>query len=201
MELMAPAGSFQSAVQAFEHGADAVYAGLQQFSARNAAVNFSFDELRRVKEYAHRRGKFLYIALNTVILDEELEKVLYALHQLTLLQTDGVIVQDLGLAHIIRKYFPSLPLHSSTQLAVHNESGVRYLQSIGFSRIVLARELTLNEIIKIRKSCPNVELKVFIHGALCYSVSGMCLASGALLGRSANRGLCGQICRTWFTAK
>ncbi|MGM0431149.1 MAG: peptidase U32 family protein [Spirochaetota bacterium] len=199
MEIMSPAGSFDAAVQAFAFGADAVYTGLQRFSARNAAKNCSLEDIRRIKTLAVEQHKRLYIAVNTIIKEDELVDVVQMLHYLTLLEVDGIIVQDLGVAHIARKYFPELPLHSSTQLAVHNAEGVRYLHSIGFTRIVLARELTLEEIHRIRVECPEPELKVFIHGALCYSVSGLCLASGLLLGRSANRGLCGQVCRTWFS--
>jgi putative protease len=198
MEIMAPAGGFQSAVQAFEHGADAVYVGLKSFSARSAAENFTFEELRRIAAYSRAHGTRLYVAMNTIIKDSELPDVIETVHRLSLIGIDGIIVQDLGLASLIRKQFPQLKLHSSTQLAVASSQGVHYLASIGFSRVVLARELTLDEICEIRRQCPDIELKVFIHGALCYSISGMCLASGMLLGRSANRGQCAQICRTYF---
>lgn len=199
MELMAPAGDLQSAYQALTHGADAVYLGLQDYSARRSATNFSIEELRRLKSYALEHGKAIYVTMNTIIKDDELAGVLQMLHHLALIAVDGIIVQDLGLAGIIRTHFPSIGLHGSTQLAVHTVSGVRYLQSIGFTRVVLARELTIEEITHIRKTCPEVELKVFIHGALCYGFSGLCLASSAILHRSGNRGACGQICRTWST--
>lgn len=197
MELMAPAGDFQAAYHAFEHGADAVYLGLSDYSARKSATNFSLEELRRIKQYSEDHDKAVYVALNTIIREEEFPDLTYILHRLVLLRIDGIIVQDLGVAHMIHTAFPSLSLHSSTQLAVHNTSGVEYLRSIGFNRVVLARELTLEEIRTIREECPDIELKVFIHGALCYGFSGLCLASGTILGRSGNRGACGQICRTW----
>ncbi len=197
MELMAPAGDLQSAYQALTHGADAIYLGLGDYSARKSAKNLSLDELRRVIQFAHEQEKFVYLAMNTLIRENELPDLIRLLHRVALTGVDGIIVQDLGLAHIIHTYFPSLALHGSTQLAVHNINGVRFLQKLGFSRVVLARELSFEEIRTIREACPDVELKVFIHGALCYSISGMCLASGMILGRSGNRGSCGQICRTW----
>lgn len=197
MELMAPAGDVQSAYYALTHGADAVYLGLKEFSARKAARNLSIDQLRRVCGFAHASQKRVYVALNTIIRDDELSKLLEILDTLSLTSVDGLIVQDLGVAYLVRKHYPNLALHASTQLAVHSSEGVRFLASIGFSRVVLARELSLQEISRIRSACPDVELKVFIHGALCYSHSGLCLASGLLFGASANRGECTQVCRTW----
>jgi putative protease len=199
MEIMAPAGGFQSALQAFEHGADAVYFGLKEFSARAKAENFTIEQLRRLRGYADASGKRLYAALNTIIKDEELPGILHTVYELSLLGIDGIIIQDLGLFSVIHRMFPHLSVHSSTQIPAASVQAVRYLSDIGFSRVVLARELRLEEIAEIRRQCPDVELKVFIHGALCYSVSGMCLASGRLLGRSANRGECAQICRTYFS--
>jgi putative protease len=199
MEIMAPAGGFQSALQAFEHGADAVYFGLKEFSARAKAENFTIEQLRRLRSYADATGKRLYAALNTIIKDEELPGILHTVYELSLLGIDGIIIQDLGLFSVIHRMFPHLSVHSSTQIPAASVQAVRYLSDIGFSRVVLARELRLEEIAEIRRQCPDVELKVFIHGALCYSVSGMCLASGRLLGRSANRGECAQICRTYFS--
>ncbi len=194
---MAPAGDFQSAYQALTHGADAIYLGLRDYSARKSAKNVSLEELRRIIRFAHEHHKFVYLAMNTLIREDELSSLVALLHRIVLTAVDGLIVQDLGLAHILHTHFPTLALHGSTQLAVHNSGGVRFLQQIGFSRVVLARELSFEEISSIRKECPDVELKVFIHGALCYGISGMCLASGTILGRSGNRGACGQICRTW----
>ena len=203
-ELALPAGSLQCALYAFKGGADAVYFGLKSFSARKGAVNFSFEDVRKIKAYCQANGKKFYITLNTLVDDNEIPQVITLLKQLDYLAPDGVIVQDLGIARIMREHFPSLPIHGSTQLAVHTIDGVKELQHLGFSRVVLSRELSFDEIKAIREACPDVELKVFIHGALCYGFSGLCMASQFIVGRtsdglrSANRGSCSQICRTWF---
>ena len=203
-ELDLPAGSLQCALYAFKGGADAVYLGMKSFSARKGAVNFSFEDVRKVKSYCLENGKKYYITLNTLVADAEMPAIEKLLRQLDYLAPDGVIVQDLGIAKLIRDRFPSLPLHGSTQLAVHTIDGVKELQRLGFSRVVLSRELSFDEIRAIREACPDVELKVFVHGALCYGFSGICMASqfitaGSADGvRSANRGSCAQICRTWF---
>ena len=164
-ELAIPAGSLQCALYAFKGGADAVYFGLKSFSARKGAVNFSFEDVRKIKAYCQANGRKFYVTLNTIVSDSELKEVIPLLRQLEYLQPDGVIVQDLGIARIMRKHFPSLPLHGSTQLAVHTINGVKQLQELGFSRVVLSRELSFEEIKAIREACPDVELKVFIHGA------------------------------------
>ena len=200
-ELLAPAGSFSAAYHAFEAGADAVYFGLKNFSARKGARNFTMEEVARLKTLAEGRGKRIYAALNTVIREHELHDVASCLYDLQALQVDGVIIQDLGVLYLLRRWFPGLPIHASTQMAVHNPEGVEVLKTLGVRRIILSRELTKEELRKIRQAHPDVELEVFIHGALCYSVSGLCLASGMLLGRSGNRGECAQICRSWFTAE
>jgi putative protease len=200
-ELAIPAGSLQCALYAFKGGADAVYLGMKSFSARKGAVNFSFEDVRKLKAYCASNGKKFYITLNTIVNDREMTEVIPILRQLEYIQPDGIIVQDLGIAKVMRKYFPSLPLHGSTQLAVHTINGVKELQNLGFSRIVLSRELSFDEIKEIREACPDVELKIFIHGALCYGFSGLCMASQCITGRSANRGACAQICRTWFSCK
>ncbi len=205
-ELAIPAGSLQCALYAFRGGADAVYFGLKSFSARKGAVNFSFEDVRKIKSLCQAEGKKFYVTLNTLVNDREMNEVIPLLRQLEYLQPDGVIVQDLGIARIMRDHFPSLPLHGSTQFAVHTINGVKQLQELGFSRVVLSRELSFEEIEEIRQACPDVELKVFIHGALCYGFSGLCMASQFITGdghdctqsRSANRGSCAQICRTWF---
>ena len=205
-ELALPAGSLQCALYAFKGGADAVYFGLKSFSARKGAVNFSFEDVRKIKAYCQANNKKFYVTVNTLVTNSELKDVSILLKQLEYLQPDGLIVQDLGIAKLISKSFPSLPLHGSTQLAVHTINGVKELQALGFSRVVLSRELSFDEIKAIRKACPDVELKVFIHGALCYGFSGLCMASQFITGnghdrqdsRSANRGSCAQICRTWF---
>ena len=198
-ELAIPAGSMQSALIAFREGADAVYLGLKNFSARKNAANFTFEEYSKLWKYAKSINKCVYVTINTVLVDLQMEALLKTLRHLELIGCDGVIVQDLGVAKLIKEHFKKLPLHGSTQLAVHTVEGVRAMVLLGFTRVVLARELTISEIKEIRVACPEVELKVFIHGALCYSFSGLCMASHQITGRSANGGACAQICRTWFS--
>lgn len=198
IELALPAGSLESALTAFNHGADAVYFGLKDFSARKGAVNFSLEDLSKIRRFSLEREKKTYITINTLIDDTSMERLIRTLDEVAFYGSDGIIVQDLGVAEIIRKHYPSLPLHGSTQLAVHTTEGVKTLQSLGFERVVLSRELTLKEIGKIRRECPDVELKAFIHGALCYGFSGLCSASAIKCSRSANGGECAQICRSWF---
>ncbi|MDD2232517.1 MAG: DUF3656 domain-containing protein [Sphaerochaetaceae bacterium] len=201
MELSLPAGSLESAIAAFKGGADSVYLGMKDFSARKRAQNFSFDDLSKLKAIASAQGKKIYITINTVIFEDELEDLYRVLRQLEFLQVDGIIVQDLAAAALAKRFFPSLALHGSTQLAVHTSMGVKFLQKHGFSRVVLSRELDFKQIEKIRKECPDIELKVFIHGAMCYGFSGLCEASRMITGRSANRGECAQICRSWFSCR
>lgn len=198
IELALPAGTLENALVAFRSGADAVYFGLKDFSARKGAGNFSFEDLSKIREFSLRNNKKTYITINTLIDDDTLPRVYETLDKITEYGTDGIICQDLGVARLIKRDFPSLPLHASTQLAVHTVHGVKELQKLGFERVVLSRELNLDEIKHIRKECPDVELKVFIHGALCYGFSGLCMASKIKTGRSANEGACAQVCRTWF---
>ncbi|MDR2588659.1 MAG: U32 family peptidase, partial [Spirochaetales bacterium] len=197
-ELLAPAGSFDSGFYALHSGADALYLGLSSFSARKAAKNFTYDEFSRIKALAETQGKKVYAALNTVIRDDELEAVTGLLFDLAALNVDGIIVQDFGLLAILTQFFPSIAPHASTQMAVHNAQGAQALLRAGARRLILARELTLEEITTIRRRVPEAELEVFIHGALCYSFSGLCLASGLLLRRSGNRGECAQLCRSCY---
>ncbi|MFA7642279.1 MAG: peptidase U32 family protein, partial [Sphaerochaetaceae bacterium] len=154
IELTLPAGSLQAALHAFAGGADAVYLGMQQYSARKGAINFSFEELAKLKQEAVRQDKRVYVTVNTLLDDRELDQAVPLLRQLELLRPDGIIVQDLGVASLLRREFPSLPIHSSTQGAVHTAEGVRMMQDLGFSRIVLSRELTFDAIARIRKECP-----------------------------------------------
>jgi len=197
-ELLAPAGSFASAYYAFEAGADGVYFGLKDFSARKPAQNFSFEDLRRLKTLAVAKDKHLYLALNTVIRESEIEKVLEYLWQVNTISINGVIVQDLGVYNILKKYFPNLKIHASTQMAIHNDCGVKQVSKLGFSRVILPRELTIDQIRLLKEKNPDMEFEVFIHGALCYCYSGLCLASWKLTGRSGNRGTCAQICRSLY---
>ncbi len=184
---------------AFLEGADAVYLGLKSFSARAMATNFSFEDLSKLRQLALSTHKKIYVTVNTLVDEDQLDSVVTTLRHLAFIGCDGVIVQDLGVVNLIKRYAPSLPLHGSTQLAIHTVEGVRELVRLGFERVVLARELTLHEIKTIREACPDVQLKVFIHGALCYSVSGLCMASEQLCSRSANCGSCAQICRNYWT--
>ncbi len=197
-ELLSPAGSFSSAIYAFKSGADAVYLGMKEFSARKAAHNFTFDELRRLKSYASSKGKKIYAAINTIIKEKELTNIHCLLQKLSTLQINGVIIQDAGVLALLQRDFPELEVHASTQMAVHTDEGIAVLEKEMVRRVILSRELSLKEIRALKQSHPDIDLEVFIHGALCFSFSGLCLASGTLLGRSANRGECAQVCRTWF---
>ncbi len=197
-ELLAPGGNLDSAMAALENGADAVYCGLKEFSARKGAKNFSLEQLGRLREWTRKEGRKVYVAINTILKENELSRVISYLEALEEMEVDSIILQDPGLIRIIRKHFPGLVMHASTQMAVHNIPGLEMMKELGISRVVLPREMTMDEMRLFRETLPDMELEVFIHGAQCYGFSGMCLASGSLLGRSANRGECGQICRTWF---
>lgn len=198
-ELLAPAGSFEAALAAFQYGADAVYLGLPKFSARADAQNLTPEQLKMLLAYAKTfsPAKKIYVTLNTLIREREWGEVREVLEALEELSPDAVIVQDLGVAAILRRNFPRLALHASTQLAAHNIEGVKALKALGFSRVVTARELTLQEIADIRR-LTGVEIEIFVHGALCYSISGLCLFSAMEFGRSGNRGRCAYCCRQAF---
>ena len=198
-ELLAPAGSFEAALAAFAYGADAVYLGLSRFSARADAANFSEEALRQVVAYARNqaRPRKIYVTLNTLLESHELPALRDDLALLEALGADGAIVQDLGLAAMIRRDFPRLPLHASTQLACTSAAGARALRELGFVRVVTARELGLREAAEIGREA-GVEIEVFVHGALCYSLSGLCLFSSLTTGRSGNRGRCAYCCRQPF---
>jgi putative protease len=185
---------------AFQYGADAVYLGLSQFSARADADNLTPDRLRVLLAYARSFSprKRVYVTVNTLVEDAELPQLIEILDALDDLGPDGVIVQDLGVARLIRDHFPRLVLHASTQMAVHNAAGASALRELGFSRVVLARELTFEEIRQIVR-VSGVEVEIFVHGALCYSVSGLCLFSSHMTGRSGNRGRCAYCCREAFS--
>ena len=189
-ELLSPAGDFETALAAFEAGADAVYCGLADFSARAFAQNFTFEELSRLTAYAREKGRKVYVTFNTVVDEDSLDDAAASLARLEEIAPDGVIVQDLGVARLCRRHFPGLALHASTQLVVHNLEGALALKSLGFVRVVLARELLLAEISSIAKRCGGLELECFIHGALCYSVSGLCLFSAMEKNRSGKWKTC-----------
>lgn len=198
IELLAPAGSREALTAAVQNGADAVYMGGTRFSARRFADNFDDDALREAVEYAHLYGVKVYITLNILIKEKELHEIRPFLDLLRDLHVDGVIVQDLGVAGMIAREYPQLSLHASTQMTIHQLEGVKVLEKLGFSRVVLARELTLDEIRHI-SSGTELETECFIHGALCVSYSGQCLMSSMLGGRSGNRGMCAQPCRLPYT--
>ena len=200
VELLAPAGNFETALAAFEAGADAVYCGLTEFSARAFADNFTLDDLKNLLCYARgnrtvNRAKRVYVTFNTVIDEDNVESAIEQLARLDEVRPDALIVQDIGVARICRKHFPGLELHASTQLVAHNLEGVLAMKELGFKRVVLARELSLEEVASIAKRCGDTELEVFVHGALCYSISGLCLFGAMEKGRSGNRGKCPYCCR------
>lgn len=200
-ELLLPAGGFDSAIAAIEGGADALYLGFADFSARKQAKNFDRLEYRRLHRLARERGVRLYAALNTVILQDELEGAAGLLAFLGRFPPDAVIVQDWGLARLIKDRHSGIAIHASTQAAVQGVAAARIARELGASRIVLPRETSLAEMARLREEEPGLEYETFVHGALCYSFSGLCLASGLVLGRSANRGECAQLCRSYYSAE
>ncbi len=197
LEILAPVGGAEQLLAAVRCGADAVYLGLSAFNARRNAENFDADALRRAVSYCHARNVAAHVTLNTLVMDSEMEALADTIRDIAAAGADAVIVQDLAVAALVRRICPALSMHASTQMAVHNIDGVRVLESLGFSRAVLARELSLAEIAAIAADTP-LEIEVFIHGALCMSVSGCCTLSSMLGGRSGNRGLCAQPCRLNF---
>ena len=193
-ELLAPVGSFETFMAALDAGADAVYLGLKKFSARARAENFSLADLELLTAYAHQHQVKVYVALNTLIRNDELEEIYRTLNALVRIKVDAVIVQDLGLVNIIRRDFPTLDIHLSTQLTIHNAAGANRLAGQGCKRVVLGRELSLVEIDQVGRSSA-IELELFVYGALCVSVAGICQFSSFFGGQSANRGRCSQPCR------
>ncbi|OPZ36505.1 MAG: putative protease YhbU precursor [Spirochaetes bacterium ADurb.BinA120] len=196
-ELLAPAGSPEAFAAAFKAGADAFYMGVGDFNARRRARNFSREELAVAVRFAHRNGRRVYITLNTLLFDDELAPVVELLSFLEELRVDGVIVQDLGLLSLIRGHFPAVPVHASTQMFCHNSQQAEFLKKAGVARIILARELSIEEMRGIASAVP-LEYEVFVHGAMCFSFSGCCLFSSYLYGDSGNRGRCRQPCRLPF---
>lgn len=198
-EVLAPAGSFQTFKAVIEAGADAVYVGGSSFGARAYADNFTEEELLQAIDYAHLRGKKVYLTVNTLLKNKEINDDLYDyLLPFYLKGLDAVLVQDFGALSYIHKAFPDLPIHTSTQMTVTGIEGVRLLQSYGVTRVVMARETSLAEMKKIHEAT-GMELEAFVHGALCYCYSGQCLFSSLLGGRSGNRGRCAQPCRLAYT--
>lgn len=196
-ELLAPVGQIESFFAAVENGADAVYLGLKQLSARASATNFSLEDLSMLLPFARKRGASVYVALNSLVTAPEFPGILDLLQSLSDLRVDALIVQDPGIFFLVRRHFPNLKLHASTLMAIHNDAGVNHLARMGAERVVLARELTLQEIEQIADRT-KVELEIFVHGALCFSFSGLCLASSFRGGHSGLQGRCVQPCRLRF---
>ena len=201
LELLAPAKNLECAKMAIDHGADAVYIGATHFGARAAAGN-SVEDIRRLCEYAHSYGARVYVTVNTIIYEDELSATRLLLKNLNACGVDALLVQDMGILEMVAEWREPEPfkmeLHASTQTDNRSAEKVRWLQELGFKRAVLARELSAKDISEIREKVPNMELEVFVHGALCVSYSGVCYASEHCFHRSANRGACAQFCRMKF---
>ena len=199
-ELLAPAGSLEILKGVIESGADAVYVGGSMFGARAYANNFTEEELLEAIDFAHLRGVKVYLTVNTLIKNSEFSKLYDYLLPYYKRGLDAVIVQDIGVVKAIHEYFPSLEIHTSTQMTVTGADGVRFLSQFGVTRVVMAREVSLAEMKRIHEET-GMELEAFVHGALCYSYSGQCLFSSILGGRSGNRGRCAQPCRLPYTVE
>lgn len=197
IEILAPAGGYDSVIAAVRSGADAVYAGGKSFSARASAQNFDFEQLCSAVEYCHIHGVKFYLTINTIVFDDEFKQLKQAITEAAKADVDALIVQNMGVARLAQRIAPDLALHASTQMSVHTASGVKALYEQGFKRVVLAREMSRDEIKKAAEI--PVELEVFVHGALCMCVSGQCYFSAMLGSRSGNRGACAQTCRLPFT--
>lgn len=196
-ELLAPAGNYEAFIAAVSNGADAVYIGLNKYSARAYAENFTFEEIAQAVTYAHLRNVKIYVTLNTIVYDDELVGIYQAIDQLYLLNVDALIVQDLAIIEYTTHNYPDMEVHASTQMGIDDLDGVRVLEKLGAKRVVLARETSISKIAEIKKNS-KMELEAFIHGALCVSYSGNCLMSGLIGMRSGNRGRCVGSCRKLY---
>ena len=194
LELLAPAKNLECGLAAVDHGADAVYIGAPRFGARASAGN-SVDDIRQLCAYAHRFRVKVFVTVNTILYDDELQATERLIHQLYEAGVDAILVQDMG---ILQMDLPPIALHASTQTDNRTADKVRWLRDQGFRRAVLARELSVDEIAHIHAEVPDMPLEVFVHGALCVSYSGLCYASQHCFDRSANRGACAQFCRMKF---
>ena len=193
-ELLAPAGNMETLKAAILAGCDAVYIGGKFFGARNYADNFTDEEMIEAIKYAHLNGVKIYVTMNTLVYETETKNFIdYALF-LHKNNVDAIIIQDIGMMDYLRQKYPNLKLHASTQMHIHNLEGVKLLENLGLERVVLARETSIDLIEQIKKET-NIELEIFVQGALCISYSGQCLMSSLLNGRSGNRGTCSQCCR------
>ena len=193
-EILAPCGNWDMVKASVSAGADAIYLGTKEFSARAYAENFTVEDVKEVVKYCHLRSVKVYITLNTLIKQSEIHKAIEYVNRLYNIDIDALIVQDIGLSYLVNKLFPDLDLHASTQMNINNLNGALIAQKLGFRRIVLARETDLEELKNIRENC-DIEIEVFIHGSLCVCQSGQCLMSSLNGDRSANRGRCAQPCR------
>ena len=195
LELLSPAGNADIGIAAIDHGADAVYIGAPKFSAR-ADAGVSVADIARLIRHAHLYYAKVYVALNTILTDRELAESLDIIREVYQLGADALIIQDVGLLELD---LPPIPLIASTQMHNNTAGKVRFLEAVGFKRVILARELSLSEIADIRRQTSKIELEAFVHGALCVSYSGQCYMSQAVAGRSGNRGVCAQPCRSHYT--
>jgi putative protease len=197
-EILSPAGSFEALKAAVENGADAVYLGGKEFNARRSAANFDRSELEAACKYAHLKGVNIYVTVNILLSDTEMKQAGDFIDFLYSIGVDGIIVQDLGLGYFIKKNFKDIQVHASTQMTVHNLESARLLEEMNFDRVVLARELSLDEIKEIKKNT-SLKIETFVHGAMCFCYSGQCLMSSFIGARSGNRGFCAQPCRLPYT--
>ena len=197
-ELLSPAGSPEAVIAAVQNGADAVYMGMGNFNARRGAKNFTDEEFERAVRYCRIRGCKVYVTLNTLINDREVESALDSARLASECGADGIIIQDLGLIAAVRRHLPDIPLHASTQMSIHNLAGVEAAAELGLTRAVLARELSLDQIRYITQNAP-IETEIFVHGALCFCHSGQCYMSALIGQRSGNRGMCAQPCRLQYS--
>ncbi|MDR2836854.1 MAG: U32 family peptidase, partial [Bacteroidales bacterium] len=200
LELLLPVGSIENFFAAIRGGADAVYLGLKNFNARKKAKNFSYTEVFNLVREAHKNNVKVFITINTLIKNSEISELIKTLEIVSQIKPDAIIIQDFAIANLVKKYFNNIKIHASTQLASHNSADCVFFKKQGFERVILARELTENELISISKNS-DIQKEIFVHGALCYSFSGHCLFSSFLGGNSANRGMCTQVCRRNFISE
>ncbi|MBI9102569.1 MAG: U32 family peptidase [Spirochaetales bacterium] len=199
-ELLAPAGNLECGITAYKYGADAVYAGLGRFNAREMGKNFTLSDMSKLSAYAKKHGKKYYLTLNTLVKDTEIEDLIPFIDKVRDIEPDAFILQDLGVVKILKNYYPDIALHASTQMGFHNSAGLNAASKIGFERVILERQVSLEEIQDMSSISP-VEIEVFIHGALCCGLSGNCLFSSWMGGWSGNRGKCKQPCRRRYHGK
>lgn len=198
IELLAPAGSYEAFVAAVQNGANAIYLGGSQFSARASATNFTNEEIKEAVVYAHLRKVKIYVTINTLYQEQEYSRLYEYISFLYMVHVDAIIVQDVGVLYLVKKYFPAIEVHMSTQASIYQLAGVKYFEELGIKRVVLARENTIEEINHICHNT-NIDIEVFVHGALCVSYSGQCLMSSFIGKRSGNKGSCAQPCRLGYT--